>query len=383
MQRSRWVRLVLPGLIAIGAAGSILTTATGATARLWAAKPCTESVVGSASVRSTPIGLREIGQQPWYRLDPRLDRSGGLEGQRLSFGLDRERDGRVLDLPAESFAAGPFGQTILVGSDDGGSSRLVLLDVPNDCIVELAVETEVIRRATLGPSGERLYEMRVDRATREDLGIWVRRLDGEADPAQVLPAILPDERFGRTFSTEFAWALDGTRLAVQSCGEVACRTRVVDPADGTFATIDRGDLGTMVGLDRSTLVSYAACRGLPCPILAVDIGGGISTIADAAAAAVLVTTPAGPRLVHEVFQGRVIGLRSTTLDGSTTVDLGTLDGDLRLVQPPGLAGAATVVPEGWVALAPDGRLPIVDPPARVGLRQVSSGQTVQLQEVIQ
>ena len=39
-------------------------------------------------------------------------------------------------------------------------------------------------------------------------------------------------RFGRTFSTEFHGISPGTTSAVQSCGEVACRTRLVTPPAG-------------------------------------------------------------------------------------------------------------------------------------------------------
>jgi hypothetical protein len=324
-----------------------------------------------------------VGQQPWYRLDPLLDRGGTLVGQRLSFGLDRERDGRVLELPAESFAAGPFGRTILIGADDGRTSRLQLLDVANDCLQEIASAGDVIRRATVDPAGERVFEMRVDRITREDLGVWVRRLDASGEPLRALPPIPDDERFGRTFVTDFTWSLDGARLAVQSCGELACRTRLLDDG-GLLATVDDPSFGTLIGLDGSTLVSYAACRGLPCPILAVDaLGGETTVVTEAAVLANLVRSPAGTRVVHEVLDGSELGLRSTTLDGVSSADLGALNGDLRLLPPPSQAGAATTLPDGWVVLAPDGRLPAVDPPGRVHLRQASDGQAVQLQEIVQ
>ena len=58
------------------------------------------------------------GREPWYRLDPRLDASGALAGQELSIGYSG-CPAATLGLARESFAAGPFGATVLVGSDDG------------------------------------------------------------------------------------------------------------------------------------------------------------------------------------------------------------------------------------------------------------------------
>jgi hypothetical protein len=370
-------------LLAIGTTGSLATTATGATARTWPATPCSPPRIGSSAARSAPIGVADVGQQAWYRLDPHLDRAGALDGQRLSFGLDRERDARVLDLPSESFAAGPFGQTILIGADDRAVSRLFLLDVPNDCLYEIAEEEDVIRRATVDPNGERIVEMRVDRVSREDLGVWVRRLDHPEEAVQVLPAIPADERFGRTFSTEFTWALDGTTLAVQSCGEVACRTRLLGADHASLGTIDDPDVGTLIGLDGTTVVAYAACRGLPCPVLAFDLASADrSVVTEGAIAAVLVRTPVGARLVHEVVDGPGLALRSAALDQTSSELLGGLESNLRLVPPPGLAGTATTLPEGWVALAPEGRLPAVDPPGLVHLRPGSGGQAIQLGEIV-
>jgi hypothetical protein len=367
----------------MGISGWLATTATGATARTWPATPCSAPRISSSAARSAPIGLAEVGQQAWYRLDPRLDRAGALEGQRLSFGLDRERDARVLDLPLESFAAGPFGQTILIGADDGTASRLLLLDVVNDCIREIAVEEHVIRRATVDRSGERVVEMRVDRVSREDRGVWVRRLDHPEDAVQVLSSLPADDRFGRTFSTEFTWALDGTNLAVQSCGEVACRTRLLDADARSLGTFDDPNTGTLIGLDGTTVVAYAACRGLPCPVVALDLAtADRSVVTEGAISAVLVRTPVGPRLVHEVVDGPGLALRSAALDQTSPEDLGGLASGLRLVPPPGLAGAATTLPEGWVALAPDGRLPAMDPPGLVHLRPASGGQAVQLGEIV-
>src|SRR6185369_11718357 len=101
------------------------------------------------------------------------------------------------------------------------------------------------------------------------------QIDGQARAHRILDPIADDGRFGRTWSTEFTWSLTGDRLAIQSCGEVACRTRIVRP-DPTAATtnetmLDAPDLGLLVGVDGDDVVTYAACRGLPCPIVVTDL----------------------------------------------------------------------------------------------------------------
>jgi hypothetical protein len=370
-------------VIALGLLGSLATVALGAGQGPWTPRRCIAAGVGPAvAARSTdPLGVAELRLTAWYRLDPRLDRAGALQGQRLALGMNGDHASRYLDLPSESFAAGPFGQLVLVGRDDGVTSQLAAIDVVAGCSFDLAQESSVIRRATVDPEGTTVYETRVDRATRVDLGIWSRPIDGTRPAVQVLGPIDPDERFGPTFSTEFAWDATGDRLAVQSCGMAACRVRVIDPAGGAPQLIAEPDLGTLVALAGSQLIAYQACPGLPCPILGVDLGtGGRRVLADAGAASVVVSTPDGPRLVHEVLDASGVSLRSVGLDGSAAADLGRLPDGLRLQPNPPMAEAATRLPAGWVLVTPDGRLSSTGPSALTQLRHVPDGASVQLQE---
>jgi len=335
----------------------------------------------TAAQSAEPVALGDLRLEPWYRVDPRLDRDGALAGQRVALGTVGDRASRFLDLPPESFAAGPFGRLVLVGSDDGATSRLTAVDVVGQCSFALAEESAVIRRATIDPAGTTVYEMRVDRATRADLGIWSRPLDGIGPAIRVLEPIGSDDRFGRTFTTEFGWDLAGGQLAVQSCGEAACRVRVIDPAGGAPRTVAEPDLGTLVALDGDELIAYAACPGLPCPILGVDIGtGSHRVLADAAAVSIVIATPDGPRLVHEILDESGVSLRSVALDGSAAGDLGRLPDGLRLQAIPAIADAATRVPAGWVLVTPDGRLWPSGPSAQTQLRHVPDGTSVQLEE---
>ncbi len=385
MVESRWLRWIGPGVVALGAVGFIASTTLGAGVRPWVPNACTGSppdLVAAARDRK-PAALADLRGAPWYRLDPILDRDGALMGQRLTIGLEGERTARTLDLAPEAFAAGPFGAVVLVGSDDGTTSRLQAVDVASGCAWPIAEERDVIRRATFDPAGSFIYEMRVDRVTRADLGVWRRSVAGTQAVRQVLGSLPPDARFGRTFSTEFTWDVARDRLAVQSCGELACRIRVVSPGGGPVVTLDSPELGTIVGLDGDHAVTYEACRGLPCPIVSTELGTGErQLLADAAGLAIVIPSTDGTRLVHETGGGSQRRLRSVGVDGKEPRELGPVPDDLRL-QPSAIrAGAATDLPVGWVLLAPDGRLP-ADPGTGVPqLRHVPDGSTVPLDEAL-
>ncbi len=384
MLEPRWLRWIGPGVIAVLAVGSVASTTLGAGPHPWVPRACgIESGGPAAAARAQgPAGLDDLHQEAWFRLDASLDRTGALEGQRLALGVDGNRSSGVMDLPPESFAAGPFGRIVLIGADDGMVSRLEAVDVARECSWAVAEVADVVRRATIDSALGTIYETRVDRATRADLGVWARPLDGSSSAVLVLEPMDPDDRFGRTWTTEFAWDVSGRVLAVQSCGEAACRTRVIDPAGGLPRFLAEPDLGAMIGLDGDLVVTYAACSGFPCPILAVDLRTGTRRIlAEAGAVAVVIPTADGPRVVHEVLTESGLALRAIALDGSFISDLGRMPDGARLVATPNAAGSSTRVPPGWVALGPSGRLPADGPNAQTKLRHVPDGITVQLDEV--
>ena len=120
----------------------------------------------------------------WYRLDPILDAAGGLGGQRLVVGQVGRRGGFELPLGVESFASGPSGGQILVGSDDGRSSIVRIVDV-SAC----AARSPSTRVATWSgarsstPTGGGIVEFRLDRRSRADLGVWSRPANGSRPTA--------------------------------------------------------------------------------------------------------------------------------------------------------------------------------------------------------
>jgi hypothetical protein len=125
------------------------------------------------------------------------------------------------------------------------------------------------------------------------------------------------------------------------------------------------------------LATHGPCRGLPCPIIATHVAEGTSTIlADAAGLAALVPTAGGPRLVFEAGDRT---LRITDLDGVETRSVPVPDPGLRLVPPPSRAHGGARLPDGWIALAPEGRLEPDEGRPGILLR-VTDGATWELQE---
>jgi len=382
MVESRWLRWIGPGILSLGAVGFIASTTLGAGDRPWMPRACAGPPGGAvvAAREPGPAEPADLRHEAWVRLDPLLDRDGALRGQRLAAGVGHGHAGSVSGLPPESFVDGPIGRIVLVGSDDGTVSRLRALDVESGCAWAIATERDVIRRATMDADGGHIYETRVDRATRADLGVWLRPLDG--GPARRILDPLPvDARFGRTFSTDLRWDVAGDRLAIQSCGEVACRTRIITRSGRLAATLEAPDLGVLVGFDEDRVVTYGACRGLPCPIVSTDVlTGGRRVIEPSGGPAVIVATRDGARLVHEVPAATGRGLRSIDLDGTFGSDLGPIPDDLGLRPGATRFEGATRLPPGWVLLAPDVGAAPDGPIARQQLRRVPDGLAVPLEE---
>lgn len=369
MVDSRWFRRAGPGIAAIGAVALVASTTAGARPASWVPPECD----GMPRIGSAPAGT-------WYRIDPTIV-DGVRSGQRLTLGGPRTAAVRGLDLDPESFASGPFAGTVIAGTDDGATSRLSLVDVGAGCAWSIDRSVDVVRRATLTPDGSALIEFRVDRTTRADLGVWRRPLVDRGAGHRILPPMELDERFGPTWLTELSWSDDGSLLAVESCGEVACRIRWLDVRTGASGSVSDPTLGSMVGLTRDSLVAHGACRGLPCPLLSVALDDGrVTSVVRSAGQAVLARDAQdGDRVVYERdAEGRSVA--SIGLDRSAGLTLPADRAGRRLIAGPAWAGGAAEVPAGWIAFGPDGRLPITGP-VGVLLRRVSDGRTVPFGEV--
>jgi hypothetical protein len=320
-----------------GALGAARPPVLAGVDRPWEPPPCLEGAAAGAASES-------VAGPAWYLLDPVLDDSGTLTGQRLTMGLVGQ-PARHVDLPAESSVSGPVMGSVLVSEDDGTESRLRLLDAVRGCETVLARERSVIRGALLEPDGTTVWEHRVNRATRADEGVWRRQVGGDA-AMRVLGGMPPDERFGPTFLTELSWLADG-RLGVASCGEHACRVRVLDPATGVTARFE--GTGPLLGVRGDVGVVLGTCTGLPCPIETVALRTGRrTTLVEGAGAAAM----GDGVLVFEAPDGSVAALDTVNgRRGDVTVDRGLLP-----VRRTSSSTSGAETPAGSLLLSPGGRL---------------------------
>jgi hypothetical protein len=347
MRSPRWPILAALPVVGLAIAGAGI--AAGAGPRTMTTHPECQPGLAHASAPAAGPG--------WWRLDPVLDRAGRLVGQDLRVGGEARH--QRIGLPAESFASGPTGGRIVVGADDGLESSLSLLDIAAGCRIPVATEAAVVRRAVLDQGGTALYEFRVDRRTRGDLGVWRRDLVGPADTRPILAPPAADDQFGRTWTTELGWSDDGL-LIVASCGAFACRTRLVDTADGSVVSIAEPDLGEPLGVAEGRLVSYLACRGLPCPIVAVDLATGHRRELSAGAGlAVLVRDDRRTLLAIEP-PDRIGSATIVDLDGTSVGRIDLADSE-RIVGPVSRSGSSVAAPAGWLAIGPSGRLDVTGP----------------------
>jgi hypothetical protein len=366
----RCVRRSGPGIAALVAVAAVASTTAGAPQAAWDPPDCR----GTPTIGAAPVGA-------WFRLDPILA-NGEYIGQWLSLGTTDLGSGRRLRLDQESFATGPANGAILVGVDDGRGSTLTLVDVAQACGWAVGTSRDVIRNAILDPVAGAIVESRVDRRTRADIGIWRRGLDG-TPPVRLLPPIEPDDRFGPTWHTDLAWSEDGATLAVGSCGETACRYRLVTavPEAGETTTIADPTLGALVGLTEGRLVTRRACRGLPCPILSTPISGGAPVALDEAAGVAVMARDENGRsiVVHEVGAAGAT-LRSIRPDGADRRPVPDPPIGLRLVAGPTWAASAAEHPAESLIFGPDGRV-ASETPEDTLLRPVSGTLGVTLDEV--
>lgn len=329
----------LVAVAAIGISGITGPAAMVAGDPPWEPPPC------PAGAGATPTGDAATGA--WFRMDPMLDAGGTLASQRLEVGTAAGA-ARWLLLPPESFASGPVGGLVLTGTDDGRASRLQLVDPARACATVVGREGSVIRSAVLAPRGDAIFEHRVNRTTRADEGVW-RRSVSTGRTSRVLRPMPPDVHFGPTFVTDLRTA-GGGRLVVASCGQRACRTRVLDPANGHVDRVD--GTGPALGVSGGRLIARAACAGLPCPVIARDLDGTGSSVLVATAGAAALGGPGDGLLLYEDGGG---GTR--TLDLRTGVRAKVARGSLLPVAGGSLATSGADAGPGALVLGPAGRIP--------------------------
>lgn len=310
-----------------------------------AAGPCDSATIGAA-----PAG------RSWYRRTSKPDADGWLHGYTLSAGPSGDRISLRVALGNESFVAGPSRGVLLYGTDDGSRSEVRVVRLADGCDERILVSTDVVRGGTIHPNGTTLYLHTVDRATRTDLGIWRRAVRGAGPLVRVLPGLADaeDGRFGRTFATLLRWSESGRTLAVQTCGEVLCRTRLYDMTTGS-ATLDASPgQGELLGLTDRERIGYGGCHGLPCPIVAIATDGTRRTLVASADVAVLVGRGRSRQLWYEAADdhGRIhLHHRSLATGRDRELDTGH---PVRLVWPARWADADIDGADDLALLSADG-----------------------------
>ncbi|HEY5629652.1 MAG TPA: hypothetical protein VIR16_09095 [Candidatus Limnocylindrales bacterium] len=339
-RRTRWIAYSLPiALVAVAALPRPAPPGVLAAAGMAGERAC--AATGEAAGHGEGAAG---GATAWYRLETVLDADGTLAARHLVAGRGAGR--WTAELPPESFASGPVAGRLLVGDDDGHRSRLRLLDTVRGCWSAVGTEDSVIRSALLASDGH-VYEHRVDRATRRDLGVWARELASPEASRPVLGGLDADPASGPTFSTTLLLG-EGGRIAVSSCGERACRTRVVDPESGAASPVVRA--GPAAAIMASQLVALEPCEGLPCPMLVVNLATGA-------------TTSVGPVTGMPVSPPDASGV--LVVAGDHGLRVGRTSDPLHLAEVPGTQQLAPIprtstsetgfeAPRGLVAVAPGG-----------------------------
>ena len=352
----RWRGRLLVPLVLAAACGGVLAAlpAGGQTASPGALLPVATPVADCFAPATAQAA--DPARSPWFTVRPREDSRGALMGHVLRLAGRGALAG--IELPPESFGAGPFGESVLVGADDGRASTVRLVSPASGCDRVLIHSDQLVRRATIDRARRLLITFRLDRAQRTDQGVWAAPLDAP-DTAQVLLPPLPmsdDDlaRFGPTFATDLLWSQNGERLVVQSCGEWQCRFRIVEPASGQTWTLAGDGLGDAIGLDGDHLVTSAACGGMPCPVVRTDIATGEQVeLVEAAGPATMTRLRGDPVVAADLVDGLAI-VDLATGAARTLMLPATIPG-LRLAVGGGSGGLG--LPPGWIGLAAEGRLP--------------------------
>lgn len=286
MSRRRWSRWLGPPLALVAVALVLGRFQPGAEAggRV-TPRPAGVCAKAAPSLR----GLHGV-RGAWWRLVDRIDASGTLVGRTLVAGQGGSSN-LTLELGSESSATGPVGGLVVVSTDDGVFSDVRIVSAVEGCSWLIHRTQDVVRSAILNPSDGALIAHVVSRETRDDAGTWrISGMDPDVRLDRLLAPLPAQPGIGLVWSTNLHLDRNGKHLAVQSCAEAACLTRIVSLADpgAEPVQIDSADQGEVVGFTGDRLITWAHCQGLPCAVRAWTAGSAKpETLADLAAGASL------------------------------------------------------------------------------------------------
>lgn len=212
----------------------------------------------------------------WWRIVDRLDASGTLVGRTLFAGKGGATT-MSMALATESSASGPVGGLVLVANDDGRFSEVRLVSVAQGCSWLVHRDDDVVRSALADAPGGSIVAHIVQRETRADLGVWqLSGADPDSKAVRIIDPLVPQADLGPIWSTELRLDATGQTLAVQSCSNNGCLTRVLslDAFGRPLAVIKGTGQGTIVGLTASSIVTWGFCGGMPCELQAWPAGTG-------------------------------------------------------------------------------------------------------------
>jgi hypothetical protein len=236
------------------------------------ASACSEDAPGELARATQPDGTRGT----WWRITDRLDGNGVLVGRTLFAGRDHTTT-LSLDLGPESMASGPIGGSVVVATDDGRFSDLRLASVIAGCSRLLHRGEDVVRSAILDPTDGSVLAHLITRETRDDLGTWrITGADPDATLHRVAAPLPPQPGLGRIWVTELRLDADANHLAVQSCSDSGCVTRLIPlrGAEGVPAMLQGPDQGSIIGFAGRRLITWSLCTGAPCALQAWDTRTG-------------------------------------------------------------------------------------------------------------
>jgi hypothetical protein len=353
MLKRRWPVLVGPPLLIL------IVVAVGLAQPIARASRAVVVPVLRTCASAAEVSAGHAAPGAWWKTTENLDGSGLLLGRTLLVG-DGAGAGGHLALADESSVSGPVDGVVLVTSDDGSRSQVRLASAAAGCDVLVDDRADVVRSAILDPGDGAVYAHLVGRDTRADLGTYRISPPGAgATESRLVAPPLPEDlgaHLGTVFGTVLRLDRGGTHLAVQSCTDLICLTRVFDLGQLDAApAIVRGDQeGALIGFAGADLVTWGACTGLPCPVLAWNLATGHSRnlVGDASAAALtgdgrrlvaLLTDDTATRPVEvDTASGRMTGLKGLPAgrlpfagESSPDVGLEVADDEVAMTAPSG------------------------------------------------
>jgi hypothetical protein len=356
MSRRRWVIWLGPPVALVAIALALIRFQPGAEAggrtTVQAAGACAASPIGK-NAQGGPAVAAAPGS--WWALSGRLDADGTLVGKHLALG----RGGAAtlaLDLGPDALASGPKGGVVALTSDDGRHSQIRVVGIDQGCAFVVHETSELARGAIVDSTDGSVLAHLVDREGRADLGTWRFAADGSGDPVLVAPALEPDPERGPNWVTDLRLDAESRLLAVQSCTDMGCLTRVFDLRRGLVPVARfEGEQGSIIGLSAEAAITWAACFGFPCAIQRWDLATGeVTTVVEKAESAAV--TPNG-KFVVAVTDSVRNGFVRVDLESGAVKSLRGLNRNERLVAG-GVLGLLGIETRGdEVGLAADGAIP--------------------------